>query len=109
MMPLTMRLLTLEIEFPKLEMARVRLLAPNRVTGGRPRHHAQWDSGGGGVVGTGREESGSLAMLGDAGSSIRVCPLDNDLTAVNNRDDVDGLKCEIPSPLYYIETPLNIF
>jgi hypothetical protein len=53
--------------------------------------------------GRGVEESGSLAMLGDAGSSIQVCPLDNDLTAVNNKDDVDGLECEIPSPLYYIE------
>jgi hypothetical protein len=42
-------------------------------------------------------------MQGDGGSSIRVCPLDNDLTTVNNKDDVDGLECEIPSPLYYIE------
>jgi hypothetical protein len=57
-MALTMRLPASKSEFPKLKMARVQLLAPSRVTGGRPRHHAQWDSDGGGDMGTGERSRG---------------------------------------------------
>jgi hypothetical protein len=36
-------------------------------------------------------EPGNVAMLGDSEKLIRLCSLDDDLTTIKNRDDVDGL------------------
>jgi hypothetical protein len=40
-------------------------------------------------------EPGNVAMLGDGEKLIQVCSLDDDLTPIKNRDDVDGLGDEL--------------